>query len=262
MNKFTLEVPSIGYKKDIILTVEYSRFLFYGGALKSADNSAFHFASLNVMKDYNNDGKIIRQSVDSAKKIIDKINSQDENSIQSIDFFCHGDMFGLYLIKGSSIYVDISKEDRDKKNLNASLYIGKGTRFWKGYDLHEESGVLSDIDFSKFTSSCKIEIHGCLTAGSAVFQDNLCKDFSEYLYDNGKKNAVVIGHTEKANPNIKNKEIKDKKTGKIIKIKTSNEEQDYRQGERKVFNNGNVILVTRKKGRITGKEINNALPKN
>jgi len=43
--------------------------------------------------------------------------------------------------------------------------------------------------------------------------------------------------------------------------KTKNEEQDYRHGKRKVFNNGNVILEVVKKGRITGLEIKEALNK-
>ncbi|MCD8418777.1 hypothetical protein J2Q11_13700 [Tenacibaculum finnmarkense genomovar finnmarkense] len=257
-NKFRLEVA--GIKKEVTLQVEYFRFLFYGGAKNSGDNSAFHFASLNVMKDYNNDGNISRDAADSAKKIVNKINSQTENSIQSIDFFFHGDMLGLYMIKGSSIYKDISSEDVEDKNLNASLYLGKSSRFFKGSDLHKDSRVISDIDFSKFTKTCKIEIHGCLTAHNMYLKDNICEELSELLYSNGKRKAVVIGHTERANPNIKNRKYKDKKTGKIIEIKTKNREQDYRQGERIIFHNGNKILTTKKKGRISGKEINDVLP--
>lgn len=68
----------------------YVRLLLWGGARKSADNNAFYYASLNVKKDYGNDGEIIHQSVDTAKAIVDLINAQEDNSIQSIDFFCHG----------------------------------------------------------------------------------------------------------------------------------------------------------------------------
>ena len=74
------------------------------------------------------------------------------------------------------------------------------------------------------------------------------EDLSEYLYKAGKENSVVIGHSTKANPNINGD-------------KTKNEEQDYRHGKRKVFNNGNVILEVVKKGRITGLEIKEALNK-
>ena len=56
-------------------TKKYKRFLFHGGALKSSDNSAFLYAAKNVEKDYNNDGEVIRKSVDSAKTIVDLINS-------------------------------------------------------------------------------------------------------------------------------------------------------------------------------------------
>ena len=35
--------------------------------------------------------------------------------------------------------------------------------------------------------------------------------------------------------------------------------QDYHHGERKVYNNGKVILTTTKEGRITGEEIRETL---
>lgn len=232
-------------------TKKYKRFLFHGGALKSSDNSAFLYAAKNVEKDYNNDGEVIRKSVDSAKTIVDLINSQKDNTIQSIDFFCHGTPIGVYFIKGTSIYNDITTKERNKNDLNSSLYIGKGLRLVWGWELSGEDKVLSDIDYSKFTNSCKIEIHGCLTAGTIPgfpFLDNFCEDLSEYLYKAGKENSVVIGHSTKANANINGD-------------KTKNEEQDYRHGKRKVFNNGNVILEVVKKGRITGLEIKEALNK-
>ncbi|KAA1247984.1 hypothetical protein [Aquimarina sp. RZ0] len=255
---FTLETN--GITKTLELKVEYTRFLFHGGAKKSSDNSAFHFASLNVKNDYNNDGTIIRESIKSAKEVVDKINAQEDNSIQSIDFFCHGDMLGLYFIVGASIYSNVSSEDVESKNLNASLYLGKATRLIQGSDLHDDSRVIQDIELSKFTNGCKIEIHGCLTAHDMYVKDNICEELSELLYSEGKKKAVVIGHTERANPNIKDTKKWDEKKKEWIITKTTNKEQDYRQGERKVFHNGKVILTTTKKGRITGKEINNVIP--
>ena len=39
----------------------------------------------------------------------------------------------------------------------------------------------------------------------------------------------------------------------------ANISQDYHHGERKVYNNGKVILTTTKEGRITGEEIREAL---
>ena len=171
---------------------------------------------------------------DFANKLIEEINF-DGNKILKIS---------------DELLLKVAKE-RNKNDLNSSLYIGKGLRLVWGWELSGEDKVLSDIDYSKFTNSCKIEIHGCLTAGTIPgfpFLDNFCEDLSEYLYKAGKENSVVIGHSTKANPNINGD-------------KTKNEEQDYRHGKRKVFNNGNVILEVVKKGRITGLEIKEALNK-
>lgn len=233
------------------VTVEaasYVRLLFYGGAKLSSHNSAFYFASLNVQKDYKNDGNIKHIKIETAKQIVDTINNQKESSIQSIDFFSHGDMLGLYFIKGSDINKNITQEDVEKNKLNSSLYLGSATRFVMGSNVGEDSRTISDIDFSRFSKTCKIEIHGCLTARDMYVKDNICEELSELLYDGDRTDSIVIGHTEKANPNIKGSS-------------TKNSEQDYRHGERLVFNNGKVILTTKKTGRITANEITNALKK-
>ncbi len=235
----------------------YKRIIVYGGAKSKTDNSSFYFAALNVKKDYNNDGKIIVKTIDSAKNLIDFINSQEDNSIQSLDIFTHGDMFGIYLIKGASINKDITTEEVEKKDLNASLYIGSTTKFFYGSDLHDESDTIKNIDFKKFTENAKIEIHGCLTAGDAYIMDNIAADLSEYLYSAGKVNSVVIGHITKANPLINGEPVRDE-NGNIISG-TTIKQQDYRHGKRVVYNNGEIILKTNKIGRITAKEINNAL---
>lgn len=225
---------------------KYIRILLYGGAMNKSDNSSFYFASENVKNDYSNDGTIIHKSIDSAAKIINLINAQADNSIQSLDFFAHGDMFGIYFIKGSNIFKDISEEEVEKNNLNASLYLGSYTKLIYGSDLHDESDVIQNIKFSKFTFSSKIEIHGCLTAAELYITDNIAEELSVLLFNAGKKESIVIGHSTKANPNI---------NGAI----TTDAEQDYRHEERIVFNNGTIILKTIKKGRITADEINKAL---
>lgn len=227
-------------------TASYVRLLFYGGAKNSSDNSAFYYASLNVQKDYNNDGNIKHIKIETAKQVVDIISNQKGSSIQSIDFFSHGDMLGLYFIKGSSTNKTISQDDVKTNKLNSSLYLGSATRFVMGSDVGEDSKTISEIDFSKFSKSCKIEIHGCLTAHDMYVKDNICEELSELLYNAGKTASIVIGHTEKANPNIKGSS-------------TKNSEQDYRHGERQIFNNGKVISTTKRSGRITANEISKAL---
>jgi hypothetical protein len=225
---------------------EYVRLLLYGGARKSSDNSAFYYASLNVKKDYNNDGKIILSSVDTAKKIIDTIAEQRDNSIQSLDFFSHGGPGGLFFIKGSSTNNDLSSEEVEEQNLNSSLYVGRLVKTFYGSDKNNDSRIVQQIPFEKFTRNCKIEMHGCQTCYDMTVLDNMCEELSELLYSAGKTDSVVIGHAGKANPNING-------------TSTTIAGQDYRHGKRCVFNNGKEIWSTNKSGRITAAEINAAL---
>ncbi|EKS4944490.1 hypothetical protein QB833_002029 [Salmonella enterica] len=69
-------------KTDNVINQKITRrvhLLFYGGALKIGDNSAFKFAADNVKKDYikhfPND-QIIFEFMDSAKTMVDIINNQ------------------------------------------------------------------------------------------------------------------------------------------------------------------------------------------
>lgn len=227
----------------------YIRLLLHGGARLASHNSAFHFASLNVMKDYGSDGEIIRQSVDTAEKIVNMINSQTDNTIQSLDIFSHGGPGGLFFIKGANTNTNITKEDVEEKNLNSSLYVGRTVKIFYGRDKSAESCTVQKINFSKFTKNSKIEMHGCQTCYDMVVLDNMCEELSELLYKAGKTDSIVIGHEDKANPNIAGEG------------KTTNNQQDYRHGKRNVFNNGKIIFTTTKKGRITVQEINAALEK-
>lgn len=227
----------------------YLRLLLHGGARSSSDNSAFYFASLNVIKDYGNSGKIIRKSIDTARQIIDIINEQENDSIQSLDIFAHGGPGGIFLIKGASVNTDIAKDDVEENNLNSSLYVGEIVKSFYGSDKNDDSRTVKKINFSKFTVNSKIELHGCQTCYDMLILDNICEELSELLYQAGKTESVVIGHKDKANPNING-------DGPM-----TNSQQDYRHGTRCLFNNGNAILTTTKKGRITASEINDALQK-
>ena len=78
------------------------------------------------------------------------------------------------------------------------------------------------------------------------------------MYEAGKTESMVIGHSTEANPNLPSTKRKKGETDKERK-KWANISQDYHHGERKVYNNGKVILTTTKEGRITGEEIREAL---
>jgi hypothetical protein len=80
---------------------------------------------------------------------------------------------------------------------------------------------LEDIEFAKFTSAAKVEIHGCRTAETYPVVGSLCGEWSERLYNADKTRAVVIGHNEKNSPDAKN---------------------DYRHGVRICFHNGTILF--------------------
>lgn len=107
----------------------------------------------------------------------------------------------------------------------------------------EGSALVSDVDFAKFAANSKIELHGCATAEAESDTDNIAADFSSRLWLAGKVDACVIGHADKANPNIKGGG--EKRT-----------EQDYRHGRRIVFHNGKIIRTTSQRGPIDEIELN------
>lgn len=227
------------------------RLLMYGGAKNKAHNSAFYYASLNVQKDYANDMTIKSIFISNGThQIISEVNKQAENSIQSIDLFSHGSEYDVFLSMGVSM--DKSLTNAKQSNLYTNLPA-------KAYDIVDRPTLIdtkdqytvSDLKVSKFTNACKIEIHGCTTAGAVPTSivDNLCENLSEHLFSGGKKRAVVIGHFTKANPNINGEG------------KTKIAEQDYRHGTRRIYHNGKLIGTYTQKGRISAKAINEMLAK-
>ena len=86
-----LEIPGIEQEKTKSIKVTYKRLLLYGGARKSEHNNTFKAAAEVVKKDYGNDGEIILIKIEGGGQfVVNKINSYSDNSIQSIDFFTHG----------------------------------------------------------------------------------------------------------------------------------------------------------------------------
>jgi hypothetical protein len=102
--------------------------------------------------------------------------------------------------------------------------------------------LISEINFAKFTKNAKIELHGCRTADAESDTDNIAADLSSRLNNAGKTASLVIGHADKANPNIKGGGEK-------------NDEQDYRHGQRVVFSNGKIVKETRQKGQLIEREL-------
>ena len=218
------------------------RLLLWGGAATPGDNSAFQWAARNVSKDYKAADKgnfaIVEQHILVAKDIVTYINRQDDDSIRSLDIYSHGGPQALYFTTASP---DTSKSLRYVLH-NSSLYRSRTRMILNAAGWTEGSALVSEINFAKFTTSAKIELHGCKTADVESDTDNIAADLSIRLYQAGKAASIVIGHADKANPNIKGGGEK-------------NDEQDYRHGTRVVFRNGKIVKITLQKGHLSEREL-------
>jgi hypothetical protein len=231
------------YKKESVAPVPYKRkvrLLLWGGAATPGDNSAFEWATRNVIKDYKATDKtsIIEQHrILVAKDIVNHINRQEDDSIRSVDIFTHGGMQALYL----------TTADRDTPQTlrfvlhNSSLYRSR-TRMMNAAGWTKGSALVGEIKFSKFTTNAKVELHGCKTAGTESDDDNITADLSTQLAKAGKAASIVIGHADSANPNINGGGEK-------------NNEQDYRHGQRIIFSKGKIVKVTKQKGHLSERDL-------
>lgn len=227
----------IAYRRALAAQKHQVRLVIWGGAATPGDNSAFEFAARNVVGDYRAKTKgnfsFVQQHIKVAKDIVTAIKRQGHDSIRSLDIFTHGGPHALYLTTADA---DSSKVLRYVLH-NSSLYRGRARMYLNAAGWTEGSALISDIDFTKFAANAKIELHGCRTAEADSGADNIAADLSIRLYQAGKRDAYVIGHADKANPNIKGGGEK-------------NAEQDYRHGRRIVFHNGRIIRATSQNGFI------------
>ncbi|MGC4038699.1 MAG: RHS repeat-associated core domain-containing protein [Chitinophagaceae bacterium] len=214
------------------------RLIFAGGSHKAGDNNTFNYAAKNVAKDYKGDGTtVMLLEAKSSDYISSTINSNKDNSIASLDLITHGGKTGFFMYANNS-----AKQ-------NVTMYDAAVTKDWFGDDVKKDAGTISDIDYNKFKDDAVIEIHGCNAGADRGFLDNIAEDMSEKLYGAGKTGAVVIAHETQSGPQIDGDG------------KTKASKQDYRHGTRSVFYNGDKILTTNQKGRITQKQIKEAIEK-
>ena len=101
-------------KVEIVKLKSYVRLVIYGGAVKASDNSAFKFASKNVVTDYKNDLPVKNYFIlNGANTIVSILETQLENSVQSLDLFCHGDPNAVYFVIGASLDKNVENKNRD-----------------------------------------------------------------------------------------------------------------------------------------------------
>ena len=219
------------------------RLILYGGAreinaenlphkLGIQHNNTFGNAAFRLKKEYlvNKPAhiKVKVVKVQTGEEVVFILNKQKENSILSLDLITHSDVPSLNMSA--------------QENTNCGIYTDKkGKRFVekihkKGYHFVEKSRSFSDIDYSRFSDTAKIEFHGCKTAGNEWFCRNTSHFFSQKLADIGKKQAIVIGHIGKSETLI---------------LKKGENIADYRHKLRVVYKNGKVAYRTHKKGRIS-----------
>lgn len=236
-------------KKGSVAPLPYKRkvrLLLWGGAANPGDNSAFEFAKANVLRDYKAADKgnftVVERKLFVAKDIVKAINEQEADSIRSLDIWTHGGPQALYLTTAApspppteSLITRYVYQARRWGLHNSSLYRTRTNMILQGAGWTEGSAVISSIDFTKFTKHAKVELHGCRTADDEG--DNIASDISRLLHQAGKTSAVVIAHTDKANPNIKG-------GGESLA------QQDYRHGPRAIISNGKVTKTSSQNGFI------------
>lgn len=216
------------------------RLVLYGGARILGDNGSFYNASKNVIADYKNDLPVKSYFISKGMlQLVEHINSQPTNTIQSLDIFCHGSELGLYSVIDASMSKSMTYEYGQENNLASNIYRNSYTKLSQ-YELFGGANwsncpILSDINFNVFTNESKIEIHGCNTAIDGD-EDSFSALISLHLFRSGKTKSVVIGHTDYTVPN----------RGGTKEIS----EQDYRHGQRAIFHNGKLRFKTRAEGRI------------
>lgn len=230
------------------------RLLLWGGASTPADNFTFEHAKNNVLRGYKeadkNNYSLVLKRIYVAKDIVSIINSQEADSIRSLDIWTHGGPQALYLTTAEppppkeASWITRKAYEANRWSLhNSSLYRTRTRMVFNAAGWTEGSALVNDIDFSKFAENAKVEFHGCETAANPTDADNIAADFSERLAAVGKGKSSVIGHIEKASPLINGDG------------KTSATEQDYRFGDRAIFKQGKLVSTTKKRGSISESEL-------
>jgi RHS repeat-associated protein len=203
------------------------------------ETESFKKAGWKLRDDYNQNSKTYGNAkasaseVSNGNQIVSYINQQKTDSIKSLDIFSHGSRQGIWFANTENV------QDNSKRG---NLYRTSADQYKENATTNFKSKNIADIDYSKFTSDARIEIHGCETGGSAVEvgDTNIGRSMSSLLYSAGKIDAVVIANFGKSGPT---------------------DSGDYRQegNIRIVYWNGEELFRTTKGGNISDNEIQQAI---
>lgn len=183
--------------------------------------------------------KVDVSKVADAKDIVDTINKQSESSIRQLDIVAHGKPNAIRLSRTTQNLGGVSLITNEKvRRTDPNL---RQTKLVSGYT------TVDKINFKKFAKDSRIELHACEAAQG---DSNIAQAMSRKLFEAGKTEAVVIGHTTKSNPEILGG-----------KGKTPVTKQDYRHLTRRVYYRGKVLFETKESGRIPDEKIKAAIKK-
>jgi hypothetical protein len=255
------DLPNVGTTGN-----EYIRLILWGGAASNPDNNTFYNGMRRIRKAYEGDS-VFDRPIYSGDVVVANINEQTTGSIQSIDFLCHGGPISLFFVNSkledgtpfhtpmtwdysfNDVYLNAKYDKKPRiatireaikkyrpNKVESNLYSSGVTQTGAGvYSMiagtsaRDFNADLGEVDFSKFTNSAKVEIHGCRTAEHIIGLGSFCKEFSALLFAAGRDRAVVIGHTLKSSPD---------------------EASDYRRGPRQCCHNGKVLFVYKDAGAV------------
>jgi RHS repeat-associated protein len=131
----------------------------------------------HIYKHFGENGVQKIKEVWSGSGIVNGINSQAEESIQSIDMFSHANNNGLWFYhntKNTPVSVETKKSIFGFEYQLDSEYAGlysKRSNYYKEEGINPgmlqltRAGFLDQIDISRFKNDARIELHGCETAG-------------------------------------------------------------------------------------------------
>jgi hypothetical protein len=224
------------------------RLLMWGGAATPADNAAFASALANVLRDYqaadHGEFDFVEQRLRVATDIVALINAQADDSIRSVDIWTPGGPHALCLAaappqssRRSGWTGRMLRWAQRLPSRDACLYRSALRRALHRAAWVEGSALVRDIQFSRFTSDAKVELHGCRTVEAPTDRHNIAADISLRLSRAGKGSAICIGHADRAHPHI---------MGGAVALP----QQDYRHGLRIVFNDGEPLKASTEKGAL------------